>query len=361
MRNPLKRLARPDQAKRPLRERLAGAKTKLVAVREKYGRTLRVHRALNAPLPIPAPAVDRVALVNYATFLALERDRVCAELYPHMGVKGSRFVLSMNEAWIFFRDGDNSAVDRVDVPPASTRALKVLDLVGIDWRKDATENGRKFFDEGGRADTGERPAVPYGFPTLDAELTEALDDLTRLDAAIEAMHSGNTRRTGDLLPGFEGLERGRNEALDRLVRVRAKGLPGLQAKAHAILTDSVTDHLEDIASSLARDLIGARPSTLDQHRPDPIVAAIAEVKRLEALAEAHEAGLPAGVDVSPEFGSAVWDYVNGTLLKTVPTTAQGCKALAAFVPAFLNRWGAALDEDKAAALFALIACSPLRA
>ncbi|GJE57350.1 hypothetical protein [Methylobacterium thuringiense] len=249
MHNPLQRLARPDQPKRLLRERLAGAKGKLVAVREKYGRTLRVHRALNAPLPLPAPAIDRAALVNYATFLALERDRVCAELYPHMGAKGAQFVLSMNEAWSFFHEGDNSLSDRKGLPPASSRALKVLDLVGIDWRKDATETDRARYDDADRADIGERPAVPFGFPALDAGLMEALDDLTRLDAAIEAMHSGNPNRDGDTVPGYEGLEWARNEALDHFVTIRARGLDGLQAKARAILTKSVQDagdHVEQI-------------------------------------------------------------------------------------------------------------------
>lgn len=190
MRNPLKRLAHHDQPKRPLRERLAGAKTKLVAVREKYGRTLRVHRALNAPLPLPAPAVDRAALVNYATFLWHEHRAVCGELYPHMGHRAGQFVRSMNEAWGFFHDGNNSTSPRKGMPPASTRAVPVLDLAGVDWRKDLARITLPTEDST-YCDNGERPALPFGWPAADAVLTEALDDLRRLDAGQEAMNWGD--------------------------------------------------------------------------------------------------------------------------------------------------------------------------
>ena len=79
MRNPFKRQPRPAD-KPTLRERMA-------ATREKFGRTLRVHRALNDPTTTTEPAPNRAALVNYATFLAWERNRVCAELYPHLGAR----------------------------------------------------------------------------------------------------------------------------------------------------------------------------------------------------------------------------------------------------------------------------------
>jgi hypothetical protein len=100
MRNPFALLAKRDDAKPSLRERL-------VATKEKYGRTLRADRALKPPAL--EPAVNRTALMNYATWLSFKRVRVCSELYPHMGVKASQFVLTSNAAERFFYpDGINS-------------------------------------------------------------------------------------------------------------------------------------------------------------------------------------------------------------------------------------------------------------
>ncbi|GJE57326.1 hypothetical protein [Methylobacterium thuringiense] len=373
MRNPLKRLARPDQPKRLLRERLAGAKTKLVAVREKYGRTLRVHRALNAPLPIPAPAVDRAALVNYATFLWHEHRAVCGELYPHLGHRAGQFVRSMNEAWGFFHDGNNSTSPRKGMPPASTRAVQVLDLAGVDWRKDLARITLPTEDST-YIDSGERPSLPFGWPAADAVLTEALDDLRRLDAGQEAMHSGNPHRNGDTVPGYDALEDARDNALDLMAKTRAESLTGLQAKAAAILTKSVSDegvHVEGIAASLARDLIGAHQSALDQNRPDPIFAVIDEAKRLFIdWTETGKLPLHTGsIDPRPEnvaAQEAFHDYVDDVLLETVPTTAAGSKALARYAVEFIRAEKFTFDEtsekgDENVRLLDLIARSPLRA
>ena len=316
--------------------------------------------------PEPEP-VDRAALVNYATFLALERERVCAELYPHMGTQASRFVLMLNAAERFFYP-DGSANDyRSDawkrVPQPSTRALKVLDLVGIDWREDTSENSRRFFDESGRADTGERPRLPHGWPMIDAELVSAFSNLQRLDAAIEAVLPDDYDDPDDV-PGYTAVDGARNDALDTLKRERAQGLPGLQAKARAILTTNVRNDYEAtarLAQALARNLLGARQSAIEP-RPDPIFAAIAECKRLEAIAHANEIETPPGVELSLEAkadASAVWTFIEGALLNTVPTTAAGCAALARFVPPLFKRWSACLDGRQGAGFFDLIARSPL--
>lgn len=254
MRNPLKRLARRDQPRIPLRDRLGAAKARLAAMKAKAATMGRVNRALlRQPVPASAQAVDRAALVNYATFLALERERVCAELYPHLGVSASRFVLSMNEAWGYFRAGDS-------LPPSSSRAIGILDGVGIDWRKDRDAGGVLPDLDCQRDDTGKRPPLPLGFPSPDAELLEALDDLTRLDAAIEALlKAGDEGREDRDVPCYQTLDAERDRALERLVEAHARSSEGLRAKARALQLPSVNEAYENegaVAQSLARDLLG---------------------------------------------------------------------------------------------------------
>lgn len=57
--------------------------------------------------------------------------------------------------------------------------------------------------------------------------------------------------------------------------------------------------------------------------------------------------------------NAVWTFINGTMLYTVPTTAAGCAALARFVPPLFKRWSASIDGYQGAKFFGLIARSPL--
>ena len=352
MRNPLKRLARRDpQTKVPLRERLAQAKGRLAAGRAKEAR-----------------AVDRVALTNYATFLAWERFRVCAELYPHMGRKAVAFVLTLNAADRFFYSADGHR--RSIAPPASTRALKVLDLVGIDWREDGDEAGFDRLHGSCTRDNGERPAVPHNWPAPDAALLEALDDLVRLDAACQAvLRTGDASRDHDDVPGYDAIDLARRQALCRLASERAESLIGLQAKARALLVPTVEelpdDYFADIAASLARDLLEA-PSRAVEPRPDPIFALIEEAERLEAahqavFAEPYRAGrsdAPDHIARRDAACEAKWSFVRGTVLKTVPTSAEGCKALARFAHDFLTAQGSDWTDD-APLVLALIARSPL--
>ena len=355
MRNPLKRLARRDpQPKVPLRERLAQAKGRLAAGKESE-----------------APAVDRVALTNYATFLAWERFRVCAELYPHMGRKAAALVLTLNAADRFFysTDGDRKPI----APPASTRALKVLDAVGIDWREDGDEAGLDRLHGSYTRDNGERPAVPHGWPAPDAALLEALDDLVRLDAACQAVQrSGDASRDHDDVPGYDAIDLARRRALSLLATERADSLIGLQAKARALLMPTVaelpSENFADIAASLAHDLLEAPPRAVEP-LPDPIFAVIEEARRLCAEhTAACNHGAPPGQSDTPELidhradtNDDLWAFVDGTLLKTVPRTAEGCKALAAFVGEFVEDQGVPLHgaSESNDPVLALIARSPL--
>lgn len=102
---------------------------------------------------------------------------------------------------------------------------------------------------------------------------------------------------------------------------------------------------------------------------DPILAAIAETRRLTiARINALAVDLPPGtIDPTPEQNAATdafFAHVNGVLLKTIPTTAAGCAALARYALDFLAADGWALDEDEAnnqhVRILDLIARSPLR-
>ncbi|MCC0808870.1 hypothetical protein FPV16_22150 [Methylobacterium sp. W2] len=126
MRNPLARLVYRDPAKSTLRERLTATKAKARTV-------IAVSRILMKPEPKAAPAIEKAAMVNYSTWLAFESERVCVELYPHLGTKASRFILGLNAAEKFFFPGGMSSGQsraQTTVAPASSRAVKVLDRPG---------------------------------------------------------------------------------------------------------------------------------------------------------------------------------------------------------------------------------------
>jgi hypothetical protein len=101
---------------------------------------------------------------------------------------------------------------------------------------------------------------------------------------------------------------------------------------------------------------------------DPILAAIAETRRLMvARVRAGDLPQPAGsIDPLPEQEAAAGAFnthVDDVLLKTVPTTAAGCVALARYAVDFLGEEGFALDEDQAneqhVRILDLIARSPM--
>ena len=360
MRNPLRSLVTRSADKPSLRERFA-------ATREKYGRTLRVHRALNAPKAEAPPSIDRAALVNYATFLAWERNRVCAELYPHLGTKAASFVLGMNAAERFFHGNPESRTDRPGLPPASSRAVKVLDLVGIDWRSDPQGDGieRGIGNAGPYIDNGQRPAVPHGWPGLDAAIVTAAGDLVKIDEALAVLLKGETR-DADEVPGHSALESERTEILDTLAMEKAHTLVGLQAKARALLSrDVVADPswTSELSASLARDIIGADSRAVEP-RPDPVFALIEEACRLTAEHRRLNAAAARLPDSDPAWGAeheahdAMWEHVRGVLLKTVPATAAGCVALARFASEFTKDQGVPLEYESNDPVLDLIARSP---
>ncbi|MCK2056942.1 hypothetical protein [Methylobacterium sp. 37f] len=141
--------------------------------------------------------------------------------------------------------------------------------------------------------------------------------------------------------------------------------------------DTARPSLRERAASLkasASRVIRRKPADTAAAAPaaalaaDPILAAIAETRRLTmARTCAYNVELPAGeTEPSPEQNAATdafFAHVNGVLLKTVPTTAAGCVALARYAGKFLEDEGYALDEDEAneqhVRILDLIACSPM--
>ena len=101
---------------------------------------------------------------------------------------------------------------------------------------------------------------------------------------------------------------------------------------------------------------------------DPILAAIAETRRLHMeRTRALNVDLPAGtLNPTPEQNAATdafFAHVDGVLLQTVPTTAQGCAALARYASEFFAEEGFPLDEnpnnDQHIRILDLIARSPM--
>ena len=356
MRNPLKR--RPShETKLTLRERLAATKAGVRQATVRAGKAATAARImLQKPKPEPMP-VDRAALVTYASWLMMERKLVCDELFPHMAGKAHAFLIEAPGANDFhFPPGRSWR----DVPPPSSRAIGVLDLLGIRWSSKAGDSDS--FDPGA-SDDRESTAQAYGWPKTDAEILTALVDLRRLDNAIEALLAhAPADRDQETIPGYAELSEARSGVLEVLQDYRAVSLPGLQAKAKALRVESVLgdwDAGRSIAHSLARDLIGARDDAVTP-RPDPIRLALADLERLEAESAALLAKGNVG-DLTPEQDACVarisahWDDV---VLKTVPTTALGCATLARAARAHCDRWSISFAKHGAPALD-LIARSPL--
>ena len=353
-RTALKNLIRRDPTAN-LRERAAEMSSSLTATKQRAALAVKVGRiALQPPAPEPEP-VDRIALINYATWLAHERRLLCHELYPEAGPGADRFVLAnvASAAFHFPYDGRSWR----DVPQPSTRAVRILDSLGIDWRADEKE----------RDDLDPPPATPaamptpHGYPQTDGTLLAALSDMQRIDAMLAGVRSADDRDE-DELPEWRALNEARDAAIGTLIHTRAKSLPGLQAKAKAILADGFRGDdgtALEIAHGLARDLIDRQHKVL-QPSADPIHAALDALRRLEAVC-AKEWAKDNGDEAPPARDAAlnaVPAYWRGVVLKTVPTTAAGAAALARFARAYHQRWAASLDQDGPTVLD-LIARSPL--
>lgn len=192
-------------------------------------------------------------------------------------------------------------------------------------------------------------------------------DLRRIEAARDALTAHLGHRDCDDVPGFNELTDAWAETFDTLCNTRAEALPGLKAKAKALLLDAVAhdyERISEVAHSLGRDLQRATSTTVEP-QADPILAAIEEGRRLMQLSTIAFAipQNPTTLDPPPEQREAQGALVfhcRDVLLKIVPTTAAGCAALARFAIDFRADQGVTIydDEDEDAVL-ALIAKSPM--
>jgi hypothetical protein len=125
-----------------------------------------------------APATtDRRALESYASWLFMERRLLCLELYPDMGVEAERYDFAQNAGYGWHFNGEQ---DWRAVPQPSSRAARVLELVGVDWRAVA-------HPEWEYTDSGRRPSIA-GFWAVDAELICAVCEMQTLDLALNGLH-----------------------------------------------------------------------------------------------------------------------------------------------------------------------------
>ncbi|MDP4026682.1 hypothetical protein Q8W71_29170 [Methylobacterium sp. NEAU 140] len=190
----LARILRRDPETPTLRERLAAVTSGAADVKRRATLAAKVGRvAFTPPVPEPEP-VDRLALINYATWLFMERRLVCRELYPHMGAEAAMFVAANTAADLFHFPADHRSWQ--DVPPPSTRAVQILDQVGVGWRNDLAH--RDDLDPSSSGDTAERLIAILDTWDGDADLEPDADAEPSL-AAPENAHGSQVAwmRGGD--------------------------------------------------------------------------------------------------------------------------------------------------------------------
>jgi hypothetical protein len=205
----------------------------------------------------------------------MERRILCGELWPDMGSAAERYDWFDNAGagWHFRGRGD-LAWD--EGPQPTSRAAAVLDLVGVDWRQPKRDMGLN------HDDTGERPALPAGWPAIDSDLVRASHDIQVIDQALDDLH----RKYGDDADSREDyltLCARRVENIATLIETRSSSMVGVQAKAAAVrLRSIIEDYLRhrQIAVSLAHDLAKDDGETNSptfeprQKSPSPALAAI---------------------------------------------------------------------------------------
>jgi hypothetical protein len=197
-----------------------------------------------AAAPVERP--DRRALEAYAAWLHFERRMLCQELWPEMGSASRWVVFAENAGFHWHADSDGK-------PQPSARAGAVLDLVGVDWRRDEVKP---------------EPA-PAKWRDLDSGLQQALADLVAADAALADLikaFGNDLENDVDDRDDYREVEARRNEAIASLIECPARCIEGLQAKASALrLKAMIEDYAQhqQIAVSLADDLVRLGPAAME--------------------------------------------------------------------------------------------------
>jgi hypothetical protein len=134
----------------------------------------------------------------------MERRILCMELWPHLGAAAEDVVFADNAGYNWhFRNGDW----RKDPQPTS-RAIPVLDLVGVEWRREKEDLDIN------HADNGSRPALPAHWPRL-TEPEQRSDD--PIFAAIEA-HRAADAELGQAVAELEKAEQQGKRAVRRATK-----------------------------------------------------------------------------------------------------------------------------------------------
>lgn len=100
------------------------------------------------------------------------------------------------------------------------------------------------------------------YDASDADLVDKVAEVARLDAAIKTMLSRKDAREPDRQPEYLRADARRTALLGIIAGTGAEGLPGLRAKARAIMGQSVRCSYDEqcrLAESLADDLLRMRP------------------------------------------------------------------------------------------------------
>lgn len=208
--------------------------------------------AITATEAVSQPTADRRALEAYASWLFMERRLLCMALYPDLGIKAERYDFALNAGYGWHFRGSQ---DWRDLPQPASRAVAILDLVGVDWRNQE-------HSEWQYVDSGRRPSIA-GFSAADSQLVTAVREIQILDLRIQELHD----KFGDDADGrddYHEMEARRDEVLEILATIPARSHEGLVAKAEALTQRRLIEDFERhgaVASSLADDVLryfGAR-------------------------------------------------------------------------------------------------------
>lgn len=230
-----------------------------------------------------------------------------------------------------------------------------------------------------RGSKASAPPSPQVAPDPDAVLVAAAADLQRLEAAIAAILS-TPGRSLDEAPGYADLDAEAERVTGVLAGTPAVGLPGLQAKAKAILCDrfSVQSPEElEMAHSLARDVLSASPAVFPPRararrveEPDPAFALIdAHHAAYSTWDAAYDATVGNRHPSDPGLNEArratiplshAEEQAFMALVGSLPTSLSGLMALADYLPGALTLRGANEADDEAALALGAI-CASIRA
>lgn len=296
---------------------------------------------------------DRHALQSYASWLFYERRLVCMELYPDLP-RPDAFVMAGNIGfdWHTRREPGKTWAD---LPPPSSRALAVLDAVGVDWKSDKSRReGRDPIP----LPRGSGAALPGNWPHADAELLSASVELTTLDLGIDGYLTKHPDALEETDPEFKALEDRRWAVLDLLASTPAHTVEGMRVKAEALELKPILDDHETmgaIAASLADDVRRLTDFDRAERAADPDVRLKEVYARWQAKCEEIEAAPDEDQDRLMDELREIETAVRAYPVETLPGLALKAKVAEAFLHADMDIGELDAAERTYQAVFADIA------